>query len=49
LRNLDEISGGSPYGASTIAVGERSRVPSGKEGFWPGHEEDVQPVFNKME
>lgn len=28
---LDEITGGSPYGASTIAGGDGSRVPSGNE------------------
>lgn len=28
---LDEISGGSPYGASTIAAGDGSRQPSGNE------------------
>ena len=28
---LDEISGGSPYGASTIAAGDGSRMPSENE------------------
>jgi NAD(P)H dehydrogenase (quinone) len=28
---LDEISGGSPYGASTIAAADGSRLPSGNE------------------
>jgi NAD(P)H dehydrogenase (quinone) len=28
---LDEITGGSPYGASTIAGGDGSRMPSGNE------------------
>ena len=28
---LDEISGGSPYGASTIAAGDGSRLPSENE------------------
>ena len=28
---MDEISGGSPYGASTIAAGDGSRMPSGNE------------------
>ena len=31
LLNMDEISGGSPYGASTLAGGDGSRVPSGNE------------------
>lgn len=31
LSNLDEISGGSPYGASTIAGGDGSRTPSENE------------------
>ncbi|MBA1147511.1 NAD(P)H:quinone oxidoreductase [Ectothiorhodospiraceae bacterium WFHF3C12] len=31
LTNLDEISGGTPYGASTIAAGDGSRQPSGNE------------------
>ena len=29
--SLDEITGGSPYGASTIAAGDGSRVPSANE------------------
>jgi len=28
---IDEISGGSPYGASTIAGGDGSRMPSENE------------------
>jgi NAD(P)H dehydrogenase (quinone) len=28
---LDEVSGGSPYGASTIAAGDGSRMPSENE------------------
>ncbi len=28
---LDEITGGSPYGASTIAAGDGSRMPSENE------------------
>jgi NAD(P)H dehydrogenase (quinone) len=28
---LDEIAGGSPYGATTIAAGDGSRQPSEKE------------------
>ncbi len=28
---LDEISGGSPYGASTITAGDGSRMPSDNE------------------
>ncbi len=31
LLNMDEITGGSPYGASTLAGGDGSRVPSGNE------------------
>jgi NAD(P)H dehydrogenase (quinone) len=30
-RTLDEIAGGSPYGATTIAAGDGSRQPSEKE------------------
>jgi NAD(P)H dehydrogenase (quinone) len=29
--SLDEITGGSPYGASTIAAGDGSRMPSENE------------------
>ena len=31
LLNMDEISGGSPYGASTLAGGDGSRVPTENE------------------
>jgi NAD(P)H:quinone oxidoreductase type IV len=31
LLNMDEISGGSPYGASTITKGDGSRQPSENE------------------
>jgi NAD(P)H dehydrogenase (quinone) len=31
LLNMDEISGGTPYGASTIAKGDGSRMPSENE------------------
>ena len=31
LRTLDEIAGGSPYGATTIAGGDGSRQPSAIE------------------
>lgn len=31
LVNMDEITGGSPYGASTLAGGDGSRVPSENE------------------
>jgi len=31
LMNMDEISGGSPYGASTLTKGDGSRTPSGNE------------------
>ena len=31
LLNMDEISGGSPYGASTITKGDGSRLPSENE------------------
>ena len=31
LTNMDAISGGSPYGASTITGGDGSRMPSDDE------------------
>jgi len=31
LLNMDEITGGSPYGATTLAKGDGSRTPSGNE------------------
>ena len=31
LLNMDEITGGSPYGASTITKGDGSRLPSENE------------------
>ena len=31
MKVLDEITGGSPYGASTIAGGDGSRMPSENE------------------
>jgi multimeric flavodoxin WrbA len=31
LTNMDEITGGSPYGASTLAKGDGSRQPSANE------------------
>jgi len=31
LLNMDEISGGTPYGASTLAKGDGSRMPSANE------------------
>lgn len=31
LTNMDEISGGTPYGASTLAAGDGSRTPSENE------------------
>jgi len=31
LLNMDEISGGSPYGASTLTKGDGSRQPSDNE------------------
>ncbi len=31
LLNMDEISGGTPYGASTLAKGDGSRTPSANE------------------
>lgn len=31
LLNMDEISGGTPYGASTMAKGDGSRQPSDNE------------------
>lgn len=31
LTNLDEVSGGTPYGASTIAAGDGSRQPTANE------------------
>jgi NAD(P)H dehydrogenase (quinone) len=31
LTNMDEITGGSPYGAGTLAGGDGSRRPSGNE------------------
>ncbi|EQD79200.1 flavoprotein WrbA, partial [mine drainage metagenome] len=31
LLNMDEISGGSPYGASTLSKGDGSRMPSKNE------------------
>jgi NAD(P)H dehydrogenase (quinone) len=31
LTNMNEITGGTPYGASTLAGGDGSRQPSGNE------------------
>jgi NAD(P)H dehydrogenase (quinone) len=31
LTNMDEITGGTPYGATTIADGDGSRMPSENE------------------
>ncbi|MBU2826184.1 NAD(P)H:quinone oxidoreductase, partial [Acidithiobacillus ferrooxidans] len=31
LMNMDEISGGTPYGASTMSKGDGSRQPSANE------------------
>jgi NAD(P)H dehydrogenase (quinone) len=31
LTNMDEITGGTPYGATTLAKADRSRQPSANE------------------
>ena len=44
---LDEIKGGSPYGASTIAGGQGERQPSAQELRWRASRADMWPRWRR--